>query len=247
MKKGVYVNAALGCFLAAGLAVPLTQAVAQEDDPTYIQVRTMNVKPDKVVEYLELQAQFAEAQKAIGESRGFYQEVRGNSQTFYAVRTLDSFADNDAEFDSGMSDEDWGRWISAFQDTLDSSTFQILRSHPEYSLPAEDGSQPNMIYLRFRTVASGMMGAYHDWVANKLVPALREGGAKGITFSHSSIGGPTNTWVSASRIENWAELDGEGPLAYMGQEAVADLLGEAAAMQTGGENRLLRFRADLSY
>ena len=118
-----------------------------------------------------------------------------------------------------MEAQEWATWMSAIQEVTASSTRTILRSHLEWSIPADDDSEPGLLVLRSTTVAPSKMGPYHGWIQDQLVPALKKGGAKGVSFNHTVFGGNSNTWVSGARIPNWAALQRRrGSLAYMSDE-----------------------------
>jgi hypothetical protein len=249
MIGNIYGKLAAGSLLLAALSmlVPMT-ASAQEEERSWTSVRTVQVKASKAREFVELQKQLNEAGKAAGlPSRGVWQEIRGDAGTFHIVGRLDSFAENDEEFDPPMDEEAWTAWVDAISATVSSSTRLILRRHPEYSIPADDDSERALLLLRYTTVAPGKGGDFHDWIGDQLVPALKAGGAKGVTFSHVAFGGDTNLWVSGSRIDNWAALDAPGPLSSMSDEDRAALFANFGDMVWESDVRILRFRPDLSH
>ncbi len=243
----------LVCALAVLAAIILVatlfpaQISAQDDERTYIQVRSVKVKGGMGAEFVDLQKQLAEAMKADDRpGRNVWQEIRGDLGTFHFVTTLDKFGDMDTPFDPPMDDEAWTNWVAGISNATDWSTRTIIRTHPEFATASGDGRETNLLYLRFRTVGPGMMDDYHDWVKNELSPALKKGGAD-VTFSHVVLGGNNRTWISGTYLDNWAAMDGPGPLAYMSEDEVDSLLEPANAMVVESENRLLRYRADLSY
>lgn len=229
------------------LGVPLL-ANSQDEDRTWLQVRTMHVKPDRVGDYVDLQLKLSEAQKAAGQTgRSVWQEIRGDLATFHSVRSVDNLAELDEPLEPPMGKEEWATWVSAILDVTESSTRTILRSHLEWSIPADEDSEPGLLVLRYTTVAPNRMGDYHVWIQDQLVPALKEGGAQGVSFNHTAFGGDSTTWVNGARIPNWAALQRRrGSLAYMSDEDYAALFAPVAEMVTARELRILRYRADLS-
>ncbi len=249
MRSVKYFDRTLSGLLAIAFVVAFapTQVVAQDNDRTYIQVRTAHVKGGMFDEWVALQKQLTEAMKADGRpGRTVWQEIRGDLGTFHTVTSLDNFAANDEPFDPPMDDDAWEEWVDAITSATHSSTRLILRTHPEWSTAPNSDAEPNLLYLRYRTVGQGQMGAYHDWVKNSLAPALKKGGAD-VTFSHVALGGNNRTWISATYLENWAAMDGEGPFTHMSDNAINGMLGAANHMVVESENRLLQYRADLSY
>ena len=148
-------------------------ASAQDDDRTWLQVRTVHVKPDRFNEFVELQVQLSDAQQAAGHSgRSVWQEIRGDLATFHFVQSVDNLAELDEPWEPPMDDEAWAAWLKAIYETTDSSERTILRSHLEWSIPADEDSEPGLLVLRTTTVKPSKMYAYHGWIQDQLLPAL---------------------------------------------------------------------------
>jgi hypothetical protein len=249
MRPVRYFNHTLSGLLAIAFVVAFspTQVVAQDNERTFIQVRTVHVKGGMVPRFVELQKELGDALKAADRpGRDVWQEIRGDLGTFHFVTGLENFAANDEPFDPPMDDDAWAEWVAGITNATDSSTRMVMRTHPEFSTSSDPDAQRNFAFLRYRTVGQGMMDDYHEWVKNSLSPALKKGGAN-VNFSHITIGGNNRTWISATFLTNWAQMDGEGPLSHMSAEEIDALLGPADEMVVKSENRLLRFRADLSH
>ncbi len=232
--------------VAMVMLVPLT-GFAQDDGPGYIQVRTMFVKSGRIGDFLELQAEFAKAGKAAGLSRDFWQEVRGENGAFHAVRSIDKLAENDAGFQAPMEGEAWDKWIAAFNDTVDRSTYQVLRVQPGHDIPAAEGSETNLMLLRYRTVAPGRGRDYSAWIENDLLPAVRKGDFQGFSYVKMHMGGNPNTWISATRYPNWAAMDDTGIFSHMSGEEISALLRKSNDMVVDSEVKILRYRTELSF
>lgn len=249
MRSVKLIGYALSGLLAVALVVAFspTRVIAQDNERTFIQVRSVTVKGGMFTEYVDLQKQFAAAMKAGDRpGRGAWQEIRGDLSTLHFVTTLEKFEDMDTPFEPPMDDGAWAEWLAGITSATHSSSRMVLRTHPEYATASGDGREPNLLYLRYRTVGPGKMDAYHDWVENDLSPALKEGGAD-VVWSHIVVGGNNRTWIGATYLDNWAQMDGAGPLAHMSENEIDALLGPADDMVVATENRLLRFRADLSF
>jgi hypothetical protein len=236
--------------LIAGVAIvalaPLT-VVAQDDGPGYLQVRTMVVKTDKVPEFMELQAEFAEAAKAAGMSRQFWSEVRGNGNTYHSVSPLNKLADIDEEFQPPMESEAWQKWIAGFSAAVASTTFQVLQVQPGWNIPAAEGADNPFMLLRTTTVAPGSSGARRAWIENDLIPAIREGGFQGFSVSRVRMGGNPDTWMSATRHPNWAAMEAPGFFSYMSDEDRNTMFENNKSTNVSSDIKILRLRADLSY
>ncbi len=223
-------------------------ASSQDQDRTWLQVRTVHVKPNRYGDFVDLQTKLSEAQKEAGQNgRSVWQEIRGDSGTFHIVESINNLAELDEPFVPPMEDDEWAAWVTAIYETTDSSTRTILRSHLEWSLPADEDSEPGLLVLRSTTIAPDRMSDYHGWIQDHLFPALKKGGAKGVSFNHTVFGGDSTTWVSGSRIPNWAALQKRrGPLAYMSDEDYSALFAALGDMVVASDLRILRYRADLS-
>ena len=133
--------------LIFALGVPLF-ASSQDEDRTWLQVRNVHVKPNRVGDFVELQLKLSEAQKAAGRTgRDVWQEIRGDLSTFHVVNSVDNLAELDEAIEPPMGEEEWAAWLSAIREVTDSSTRTILRSHLEWSIPADEDSEPGLLVL----------------------------------------------------------------------------------------------------
>lgn len=232
---------------AAVLAISGT-AVAQDDDHGLITVRATTVKTGKGLEYQEQLAKLAASRKAAGHTGvNVWQVVRGPSSTFYSVTNAENYADFAGPFDSGMSPADWQRWLSRMAGIVDHSTVTTLRTHGELAIAAESGGAPNMVLLRYSVVEPGTGDDHHEWLENSLVPAFKEGGRTGWTVSDVRLGEDVNTWISATRIDSWEEMDGPGAFAHMSERARNNLLEDYFERVESARTELIRHLPDLSY
>ncbi len=229
----------------AGLSL---EATAQDDGPGVISVRIAHVKSGRVAEWVELQKQLSDARKAAGApSRTIWQVVRGPTNTFQTVSFYDNFAALDQPFNSGMEPADWARWLGRIGEVTDHSQLVLLRFYPGLGIPAEEGSEPKMLVLRYRTVGAGQNDEYQDWIEDKLVPALKEGGVTGVSFARVLAGDDSNTWVSASRIDSYSTYDEPGPFDGKSDRQIDAIMKGANEIVRESRNEILRYRADLSY
>lgn len=249
MIRKIYGKIAAGMLLLAAMSLllPLT-ASGQDADVSYNQVRTVHVETSKVGDFIALQKQFKEALEAAGRpGRGVWQELRGDLNVFYLVVRADNLASLDT-FERPMEEDAWNEYTSALSETISSNSRVITRRYPGLSIPADEDAVPSMLVLRSTLVAPGRGAAYRDWQRDHLVPALKAGGATGRGFSKVVYGGNTDRYISTSLIDNWATLDGPGPLASMSDEdrnAMFAAQGEDTVWES--DVRILRFRGDLSH
>ena len=229
------------------LALPAT-SVAQDDDHGLINVRTTTVKPGKAPEFREMLAKLAASRKAAGHSGvAVYQVVRGPASTYYQVTQIDNYATFDQPFDSGMSDGDWQRWVSNITDLIDHSVVTTLRTHGHMAITPDQQSPPDLIQLRYTEVRPGTYDQQHEWLAERLAPALSEGGTSAWNVSDVRYGDNVNMWISARRIDSFADLDAPGPLAHMSDRARNNMFGNYFDRLVSSRVEIIRFVPELSY
>ena len=238
--------AVIAAFVVA-LVMP-AMASAQEEERTYMQIRTVQVLPGKDAEFRELAGQVIAAGKAAGwSSRSVWQEVRGDLGKYRILSWPDSLADYDEPFEPPMSEEDWAAWGDAYSATISSSSLTLVRTHPEFGIPNPEGYEAAMLILRTVQVAPGQGEAFHEWLENELTPALAAGGAEGIFYSHGAFGGDVDTWAIAATIDNWTQLTEPGPLAGLSDEESEALFGSWGDMVWGHAVHVLRYRSEISF
>lgn len=231
------------------LAMTLPMTSNAQDDRDWLQVRTNHVKPDRVSDYVALQKTLTAALQEAGRSgRTVWREVRGDLATFHVVGFVEDMSELDTPFVPPMDDDDWSDWVADLLPTLASSNRQILRTHTEWNLPAAEGSTPDLLLLRTVKVKSGKMFQFHGWVINGLIPALKEGGATGITFNHVAFGGDTSTWIIGARLPNYAALQNRrGNLAHMEDFAYTGLMDTMNDLVESTDLRILQYQPELSF
>jgi len=83
-------------------------ASSQDEDRTWLQVRTVHVKSDRFDDFVELQIKLSEANKAAGRTgRDVWQEIRGDLATFHVVNSIDNLAELDEPLEPPMGEEEW--------------------------------------------------------------------------------------------------------------------------------------------
>jgi hypothetical protein len=230
-----------------GASLSPIPAAAQEDPGSLINVRIIQVKAGKVPEFVDLQRKHIAARKEAGLSgRSVWQVVRGAVSTFQIVTPVENFADFDQPNKLPMSEVEWANWVSSLTDLIQSAQLVTLRTHPDLSIPPAEGSERNLLVLRYRTVGQGQNDEYHEWIRDKLVPGLRNGGVQGFSYARIVAGENPNMWVSASRIASWSQMDGPGPFAELSDRERNRLFSDGNALVSDSRNEVLRYRADLS-
>ena len=73
------------------------------------------------------------------------------------------------------------------------------------AIPADD--RPNFVVVTQRTLRSGRISEYLDWVENKLIPTMQKNGINGMIWDRLLYGGNNRTVANGRFIDSWAELD----------------------------------------
>ena len=233
--------------LGAALLLPAL-AAAQDEGPQWLSVRTVTTTAAGGDTWIEQQKKLAAVHAERGDpSRHVWEEVRGQLDTFHIVTFPDSLGGGEGPGGGPPLGDAQDDWVAIIAPTVASRSSVILRHYPQFTIPDDDDADPAFLVLRYTDVAPGKRGDYQDWLENKLVPALKAAGAKGVNFNRTAIGGNTNRWVSGSRIASIAALDGPAPLASLSDEERDDIFANFSDMVWGSELRILRYRADMSH
>lgn len=227
------------------LVMPLTSSAQEGENqpPARVQIRTVSLNADGVGTWVGLQTQLAEANRAAeADTRLVYEEVRGALDTYHII----SFPENLAGFDEqgeapGNVQEDW---VASIVPTIRERTETISRQHADLTIPMAEDYERNLLVVSNTRIRGGRGGDYHDWLENKLKPALEAAGITGVYFSHMTHGG-LNICRMAVHVDNWAALDRRF-LADLTPEERAALYDGVGAMVADSDRRILQFRADMS-
>jgi len=234
--------------LAIILLLPAFVAAQDGEERQYLAVRTVTVTAEGSATWVEQQRQLAAVHKERGDpTRHVWQEVTGDIDTFHIVTFPDGFAGRDEAPEGPPMGDAQAEWVAKISPTVASRNTVVLRRYPQHTIPNADDSAPGLSTLRYTTIAPGKSGAFNTWIGEKLVPALKKGGAEGVRFNRIVFGGNTNVWVSSNSLPNFAALDGPGPLAYLSDEENAELFDGWGEMVWESDVRLVRFRDDLSH
>jgi len=234
--------------LAIILLLPAFVAAQDGEERQYLAVRTVTVTAEGSATWVEQQRQLAAVHKERGDpTRHVWQEVTGDIDTFHIVTFPDGFAGRDEAPEGPPMGDAQAEWVAKISPTVASRNTVVLRRYPQHTIPNADGSEPGLSTLRYTTIAPGKSGAFNTWIGEKLVPALKKGGAEGVRFNRIVFGGNTDVWVSSNSLPNFAALDEPGPLAGLSDEERAEMFDGWGEMVWESDVRLVRFRDDLSH
>jgi len=230
------------------LLLPIT-AWAQETEEMapWSQVRIIDVKRDQLAEWEELAKEIIAASAEAGlPPVAVFEEVRGTMNRFHVVQALTDLAQLDDPA-MPMSAEEMEEWASRIAKTEATHRVLIVQNYPQYAVEGEEDMESSgFLMLRVVSTAPGHAQDYESWIADTLVPALREANLPH-SASRGFLGANVNTWYHALPVANWAEFDGPNPLMQaLGEEAFMKLIEGVDAMVSHHKAILLRLRPDLS-
>ena len=226
--------------LCTTMLLPAFASAQDAEERSYLAVRQVTTHASGTQTWVEQQAKLAAAHKENGDpARHVWQQAVGELDTFHIVTFPEAIGGGGGE-GPALGEE----WAAVISPTVQSRRTHMNLRYPDLNIPG--GEDQEFIHLRYTYVAPGKNNAYHAWLRDKIIPALKAGGAEGVTVSRVILGGDTNTWVMARRMANPAVLNEPGPMAELSDEERAELFAGYSDIVWGTEVRILRFRADLS-
>ena len=234
----------------AGLAVPMFGQTPAA--PQLLQVARVNVKPDRVAEWLEIEKQYSEAyKKGGGEFRYVYRNSAGSPFEYMVSTGVGNYAslDDKSPYAKGWSEAEFARMTARRNQCVDSVRTTYERTIPELAIPAPTGAAPrNIARLVRTTVRPGMDDQYLAIMKNEYVPALKKAGVTGFLVRRVEWGASRNVFTMLGRHEKFAELDEGSVLTKaLGAEAAAKLLAKLRQTIVSAEYLLYTRLPESSY
>jgi len=241
---------------AAALVVALTAPLspAQTSPPQvgqFLVLSVIDVKPDLMAEFGELQAQTMTAQRKGGlRWRETWNVLQfGNPHRVGVLRPLSSFAELDGQSytikgagaeQARVINERSRRMIVAQQ-------IYALRARPDLGF-GDRPAQPNLAVLTTITVAPGRTAEFETLIKNDVIPAYKNAGAAYLGVAQVTLGGNPSEYLAFTLYENFAALQNGNPiLRGLGPEGFAKFRQRLAGIVTKEEHEVVRFNASLSF
>ena len=235
---------------AFGAAV-LTSAAIAQTSPPLLSVARVQVKTERMTEYLEIQKKFSDAAKKGGAS--FRYVLRGSMGNPYEVVTIspmDSYAERDGEsiLLKGMTAAESASLVARRSQCTISVRTTVERTLPDISLP-NNMPVPKMVREVRTRVRPGMQNQYMALVKSDLLPALKKMDVKVFRMRQVQFGGSRVEFASATPMEKWSELDGQVTRLEntMGKDAYAKYSEKLNSMVASSEYIIFTVVADSSY
>jgi len=217
----------------------LLQAQQAEQQPAYIQVRLVDVKPDSRERWEAGIQQIRDAYREAGQPYfHVYQRVTGSQG--YTVIMLDPRMNDvtDPELPTAVTNR--------VTDSLQAVTVMTLAVYPRLSIFGGSVAPGNFMTVRVRQTAPQNQQTYFNWHANVFTPALREAGWDDLRMGRVISGGNVNTFVKFSYSDSLPE-NRTAVVNRIGAPLFLSFIATEQALSVMEEEFAYRFRSDLSY
>jgi hypothetical protein len=237
-------------WLAAGGAI---EAQQPSPSPEWYSVSVVNVKPDMLDDWLELQrSETIPALQKIGvrERAAWQSAIFSEGFEYVFVQPIAKMADLDqpGPFVRALGPEGARAYNAKVRRMVNATRTLAIQVLRDASIAPAAGFTPKLAVVTFSYVAPGRTADYENYLKTDLLPALRKAQPVGYVHSRTIFGGDAGEYVSLRYIDTFAEID-KGPLLTqaLGAAAAAKINAKVAGMVTRQERRIIRFNPDLSF
>jgi hypothetical protein len=214
--------------IAAVASLAATLSAQTTPQPLLVQVARVNVKPDRVSEWLDIEKQYSEAyKKGGGTFRYVYRNSAGNPFEYMVTSGVGNYAslDEKTPYAKGMTEGELARLSARRNQCVDSVRTTYERTIPELGIQAPAGSVRKIIRVTRNTVRSGMDDQFLAIMKNEYLPAHKKAGVTSLLVRRVEWGGSRNVFTLLGRHDKFAELDeGSRLTKALGAEAAEKLL-----------------------
>jgi len=200
---------------------------AAQTAPALLSVARVQVKPDRVAEYVDIEKQYLAAfKKGGGTIRVVYRSAAGNPFEFLVVTGMPNYAalDDKSFYAKGATEAELARMAARRAQCVESVRTTYERPQPDLGFNPAGTPQPKTVTLVRVNVRPDMVDQYITTVKNELVPAFKKAGLPGVLARRVEYGGSRNQFTIRVPLNKWADLDGESPVVKaLGPEAMAKL------------------------
>jgi hypothetical protein len=240
--------------VALAIVLPASLAPAQTPPPNpsgLLVLSIIDVKPDMMSEFGELQAQTMNAQRKGGQA---WRETWNSAQFGFpyrvgVLRPLTSFAELDGQsFTIKGAGAEQARVINErARRMIVAQRILALRVRPDLGLGSRPAT-PDLAVVTTVTVAQGRVPEYEAAVKNDVLPALRKAGVPYFAVSQVLYGGDPNQFLTLQLVDGFAGLDRQPPMQRaMGAEGFARYQQKLVGVVVHVEREVVRFNSALSF
>jgi hypothetical protein len=234
---------------AATLLVPHRPLTAQE--PQFLRVSVVKVKPERTLEYEQLQAELTAAYKKAGVPwRSVWRTgAFGDVSTWVGVTPIAKFADFDAPLlAKAMGERAYERYLTRARNCVASVQYLAVQFRPDLSISSGSAAPPKLGVVADIHVVPGKELVFEGMIKSEVLPAMRKAGIKDYWVHKTVFGGPPNLYTIVSVVENYAELDRGSPLERsMGKEGFQKMRERLAGVVAQVNVELSAVVPELSY
>jgi hypothetical protein len=235
-----------------GAAAGMTAAA--QGTPALLSVSRIQVKPERMSEFLEVQKKITEAYKKGGATlRVVLRGSLGNPNEVMTVSGMNNYADRDnmaSPVRKAMTDAEWAALFARRDQCVVSVRTTIEQTLPELGIAPSSGTVLPKMFREVRTmVRPGMAEQYMALVKSELVPVYKKLGYSYIRVRRVQYGGSRTEFSSAWGFEKWADLDtASGALQKtMGDDAYRKYMEKAASLVSNSQYLIWTVVADASF
>lgn len=216
--------------------VSTTLTVAAQTPPVLLSVARIQVKPDRVGEFMDVGKQYSAAfKKGGGTTLVVYRNAAGNPFEFLVIAGMPNFAvlDDKSYYAKGATEAELARMAARRAQCIDSVRTTYERTQPDMGFNPPGTPQPKTVTMVRVNVHPDMIQQWMATVKSELVPAWKKAGQPGMLARRVEYGGSRNQFTIRVPLNKWADLDGEGPLVKaLGQDGAAKLGAKLSSMSS---------------
>ena len=216
---------------------------------TLLNVARVQVKPDHIGEYLDMEKQYTAAfKKGGGTLRAVYRGSAGNPFEFLVISAVPNYAALDARspYAKGTTETELARMADRRSRCTDAVRVTYERPLNDLGFNPAGAPQPSRVIVVRVNVRPEMVDQYMATVKNELVPAMKKAGEPSFLARRVEWGGSQNVFTFRVPLAKFADLDGPNPLVKgLGPEAAAKLGAKLSSMGNA-EFMIYNFLPELS-
>ena len=237
--------------IAAAAALSATASAQTPAQPILVNVARVQVKPDRVQEWLDVEKQYSEAyKKGGGTFRYVYRNSAGSPFEFMVSSGVGKYANLDEKsfFAKGATEAELARMQARRNQCVENVRTTYERTLPELGIPGPGPAARKLVRLTRVNVRMGMDDQYLAVMKGEYLPALKKAGVTSFLVRRVEWGGSRNQFTLRGGLDKFAELDEGSVLTKaLGAEAAAKLLAKLRQTIATSEYVLYTYVPESSY
>lgn len=238
----------------AVLGAVVGMTAAAQGVPPLLSVSRVQVKPERMREFLEVQKQITEAFKKGGATlRVVLRGSLGNPNEVMTVSGMNSYAERDdmaSPVRKAMTDAEWTALFARRDQCVISVRTTIEQTLPELGIAPSSVTVLPKMFREVRTmVRPGMATQYMALMKDEVLPVYKKLGYSYIRVRRVQYGGSRTEFSSAWGFEKWADLDTAGSAFQkaMGEDAYRKYMEKVSSVVANSQYLVWTVVADASF